>query len=74
MSCILIHNDKIRGVFTSKTRSLQAAHDLQDAYGNVDWEEQELTGSEIFFTIRRNQRIRVIEIESDKLLSLGETL
>jgi hypothetical protein len=72
MLYVLIHNGKIRGIYSSETRSLRAANDLLDAYGNVDWEGQELTGGEVFFVVRKSQRIRVIGIEQDKLLSIGE--
>jgi hypothetical protein len=72
MLYVLSHNGKIRGIYSSKTRSLRAANDLITAYGNVDWEAQELTGSEIFFVVRKSQRIRIFEIEQDRLLSIGE--
>lgn len=68
MLYVLIHNNQIRGIFTSLTRALRAANDIRVAYGDVEWVMEE---DEVYFATRGNQRIRVIEMEQDKLLALG---
>lgn len=68
MIYLLIHNNQIRGAFTSQTRAVQAAIDIKIGYGDVNWEDEE---DEIYFVTRGSQRIRVFKIEQDKLLSLG---
>lgn len=71
MIYLLIHNNQIRGAFTSQTRATQAANDIKIGYGDVGWGDEELGADEVYFVARGNQKIRILKIEQDKLLSLG---